>query len=49
MKTWKVFKYLARRHEVTLASCVLGDQSGDAAYLGLLLGHIHTVPIGAAC
>ena len=45
IKTWNVLKYLAARHEVTLASFVRGDQSADAAFLRLCCRAVHTVPI----
>jgi glycosyltransferase involved in cell wall biosynthesis len=50
VKTWNVLKYLAERHEVTLASFVRGDQSADVVHLERYCQAVHTVPMerGAA-
>ena len=45
VKTWNVIKYLAPRHEVTLASFVRGDQSADVAHLASVCRAVHTVPM----
>lgn len=45
VKTWNVLKYLAERHEVTLASFVRGDQSVDVAHLRCYCRTVHTVPM----
>ncbi len=46
VKTWNLLKYLAREHQVTLASFVRGDQSADVqGLLPLCAGGVHTVPI----
>lgn len=45
VKTWNVIKYLAERHEVTLASFVRGDQSADVAHLRRYCQAVHTVPM----
>lgn len=44
VKTFNVLKYLSRRHEVTLASFVRGDQEGDVAQLKKYC-QVHTVPM----
>jgi glycosyltransferase involved in cell wall biosynthesis len=45
VKTWNVLKYLAERHEVTLASFVRGDQSDEARHLAQYCQAVHTVPM----
>jgi glycosyltransferase involved in cell wall biosynthesis len=45
VKTWNVIKYLAREHEVTLASFVRGDQSTEVDVLRRYCGAVYTVPI----
>jgi len=45
VKTWNVLKYLAERHEVTLASFVRGDQSAEARHLAQYCQVVHTVPM----
>jgi glycosyltransferase involved in cell wall biosynthesis len=45
VKTWNVLKYLAERHEVTLASFVRGDQSDEACHLAQYCQAVHTVPM----
>jgi glycosyltransferase involved in cell wall biosynthesis len=45
IKTWNVLKYLARNHEVTLASFVRGDQSAEIDHLKGYCRAVHTVPI----
>jgi len=45
VKTWNVIKYLAQRHEVTLASFVRGDQSEDVRHLERYCRAVHTVPM----
>jgi len=46
VKTWNVLKYLARQHEVTLASFVRGDQSAEVEHLRRYCRAVHTVPMG---
>ncbi|MDW8327098.1 MAG: glycosyltransferase family 4 protein [Anaerolineales bacterium] len=45
VKTWNVLKYLARQHEVTLASFVRGDQSAEVEVLRRYCRAVHTVPM----
>lgn len=45
VKTYNVLKYLARHHEVTLASFVRGDQSRDVEHLRQFCRAIHVVSI----
>jgi glycosyltransferase involved in cell wall biosynthesis len=45
VKTWNVLKYLAQRHEVTLASFVRGDQSDDVGQLARYCCAVYTVPM----
>jgi len=46
VKTYNVLKYLARKHQVTLASFVRGDQSKDIRVLErLCTGGVYTVPM----
>lgn len=45
VKTWNVLKYLARHHEVTLASFVRGDQSAEVEVLRRYCRAVHTVPM----
>jgi len=46
VKTWNVLKYLAQKHQVTLASFVRGDQSEDVGRLEkLCAGGVLTVPM----
>jgi glycosyltransferase involved in cell wall biosynthesis len=45
VKTWNVLKYLARQHEVTLASFVRGDQSAEVEALRRYCRAVHTVPM----
>ena len=46
VKTWNVLKYLARKHQVTLASFVRGDQSEDVRRLEkLCAGGVYTLPM----
>jgi glycosyltransferase involved in cell wall biosynthesis len=45
VKTWNVLKYLAERHEVTLASFVRGDQSDEARHLAQYCQAVYTVPM----
>jgi len=45
VKTWNVLKYLARRHRVTLASFVRGDQAKAVAHLERYCEAVHTVPM----
>jgi glycosyltransferase involved in cell wall biosynthesis len=45
VKTWNVIKYLARQHEVTLASFVRGDQSAHVKALERHCRAVHTVPM----
>jgi glycosyltransferase involved in cell wall biosynthesis len=46
VKTYNVLKYLAQRHQVTLASFVRGDQSEDVHCLKRYCQAVYTVPIG---
>lgn len=43
VKTYNVLKYLAQHHEVTLASFVRGDQSGDVDHLRQFCTAVHVV------
>jgi glycosyltransferase involved in cell wall biosynthesis len=45
VKTWNTIKYLAQRHDVTLASFVRGDQSADVAHLRRYCQAVHAVPM----
>jgi glycosyltransferase involved in cell wall biosynthesis len=45
VKTWNVLKYLAERHQVTLASFVRGDQSDETRHLAQYCQAVHTVPM----
>jgi glycosyltransferase involved in cell wall biosynthesis len=45
IKTWSTIKYLAQRHDVTLASFVRGDQSDDVAHLRRYCQAVHAVPM----
>lgn len=45
VKTWNVLKYLVRRHAVTLASFVRGDQSRECDHLRGICRAVHTVPM----
>jgi glycosyltransferase involved in cell wall biosynthesis len=45
VKTWQVIKYLAQRHEVTLASFVRGDQAASVKELQRYCRAVRTVPM----
>lgn len=45
VKTYNVIKYLAQKHQVTLASFVRGDQSEQARHLERYCRAVHTVPM----
>lgn len=45
VKTWNVLKYLARQHEVTLASFIRGDQSAEVDVLRRYCRAVHTIPM----
>ncbi len=45
VKTWNVLKYLARHHQVTLASFVRGDQSAEVKHLQSYCHAVYTVPM----
>lgn len=45
VKTWNLIKYLARHHEVILASFVRGDQTDSIHQLEKYCREVHTVPM----
>jgi polysaccharide biosynthesis protein PslH len=45
VKTASVLRYLAERHEVTLASFTRGEQADDVAHLRRICRAVHAVPI----
>jgi len=45
VKTWNMIKYLAQKHDVTLASFVRGDQSADIEKLRPYCYAVHVVPM----